>query len=70
MNVNILKAKMIEKEISMEDMARMSGMSVSTLYRKLKADGEFSIKEASDIAKSLNLNYQDVMKIFFDHFVA
>lgn len=70
MNVKKLKAKMVEKDIKALQLAEISDMSKSTLYRKLKTGQEFSIKEANDIAKALDLDFKEVMEIFFNNFIA
>jgi len=70
-NLNKLKGKMIEKGTTVSDLAKTIGIDKSTLYRKLRNNGEeISIKEASSIIKSLNLTIEEVNSIFFTQFVA
>jgi len=70
-NVNKLKGKIVEKDISIEKLADKIGIDRSTLYRKINTKGEtFTIKEADLIAKALKLNIEEVNSIFFSQYVA
>lgn len=70
-NVNKLKGKIIEKGFSIEKVAQAINIDVSTLYRKLKNDGEkFTIKEADQIVNFLLLDSTEATSIFFSQFVA
>lgn len=70
-NVNLLKAKLVERGINMSTLAEMIGMDRATLYRKLKDDGAgLLIKDANAIVSALKLTVQDAMEIFFTRGVA
>lgn len=70
-NVNKLKAKLVESGMNVEELSERIGIDKSTLYRRLSADGDtFSIKEADKIIKELNLTKEEVNSIFFSQFVA
>lgn len=70
-NINKLKAILVEKELNVESLANMIGIDKSTIYRRLNGGGEdFSIKEADQIAEALNLSLEEVNLIFFSQFVA
>ncbi len=70
-NVNKLKGKIIENGLSIETLAAEMGIDRSTLYRKLKNDGDtMLIKDANKIVKILNLTTTEAMDIFFSQFVA
>ena len=70
-NINMLKGKIVEKGTNVSELAEIIGVNKSTLYRKLRNNGEeISIKEAGLIIKSLNLNLDEVNAIFFSEFVA
>ena len=70
-NVNKLRAKMVEIGINAESMSKKIGSDRSTFYRKLAADGQtFTIGEADVISKELNLNRNEVNSIFFSQYVA
>jgi ribosome-binding protein aMBF1 (putative translation factor) len=64
-NVNKLKGKIVEKGLSVEQLAEQMQINKSTLYRKLASGGElFTIKEANMIAKILELDFKEVNDIF------
>lgn len=70
-NVNKLKAKMIELGMNVEDLSLKIGMDKATFYRRLTARGEtFSIKEADLISRELMLTKDEVNAIFFSQYVA
>lgn len=69
MNTNKLKGKIVEKGLNIGDLADEIGMDRATLYRKIKEES-FSIKEASLICEKLDLTRDEVMAIFFTHYVA
>lgn len=65
-NINKLKGRIIECDMSVEKVASAMGIDKSTLYRKINANGEtISIKEATLIAKILRLTADDINAIFF-----
>ncbi|WP_368488475.1 helix-turn-helix domain-containing protein [Clostridium sp. BJN0013] len=70
-NINKLKGKIVEKGINISDLAMSLGINKSTLYRKLKNNGEnISIKEAVGIIDRLDLSVEEANAIFFNQFVA
>lgn len=70
-NVNKLKAKMVENEINVDEISDMIGIDRATFYRRLANNGEtFSIKEADMIISALNLTKDEVNSIFFSQIVA
>lgn len=70
-NVNKLKAKIVENEMNVEELSRRIGIDKATFYRKLSANGEtFLIKEADAISKELQLTREEVNAIFFSQYVA
>lgn len=67
MSVNIekLREKMAEKNVSNEDMAKLMGIDASTFYRKLKSDGtNFTVGQMHTIADVLGLSNEDTTSIF------
>lgn len=53
-NVNKLKAKMVELGTNVDELSEKIGMDRATFYRRLSADGQtFLIKEADAISKEL-----------------
>lgn len=70
-NINKLKGKIVEQGMNIADLASKLSMNRSTLYRHLNNGGyDFSIREANEIAHALDLNYSEVMDIFFSESVA
>lgn len=70
-NVNKLKGKIVENELSIPELAEIIGLDKSTLYRKFNTEGEtFTIREADEIRKVLKLSGQEAAEIFFNDIVA
>jgi predicted transcriptional regulator len=71
-NINKLKAKIVESELTVERLALIIGVNKATLYRKINGNGEnFTIKEVDSIIKALNiLSISEITAIFFTQFVA
>lgn len=70
-NIRKLKAKLVEKDISIIELANILGIDKSTVYRKLNNSGEnFTVKDVEKIAKALSLTYDDINHIFFTNVVA
>lgn len=70
-NVNKLKGKIVEKGMTVEQLARKMGVNKSTIYRKLNNAGEtFTIKDANLICSILGLTGQEAAGIFFNQYVA
>lgn len=63
-NENKLKAKCVERGISIEDCAEKIGINKSTFYRKMKQES-FTIKEANGIVEELSLSEDEITAIFF-----
>jgi transcriptional regulator with XRE-family HTH domain len=64
-NGNILKAKMVEKGVSMERLANVLGINTATLYRKIKGISDFSRADIQAIRSTLSLTLDEVDRIFF-----
>lgn len=66
MNTSKLKGKMRELNVTQEDLAKLIGVSLSTLNRKLQEDnGEgFTIGEVIRIRECLKLSAEDASQIF------
>ncbi len=70
-NINKLKAILVEQGHNLEYLAENIDMPVSTLYRKLRDDGsKMTINEAQKIATFLGLSKDDINAIFFGQGVA
>ncbi len=70
-NVNKLKGKIVENQTSVKELSDAIGVDESTFYRKLRSGGEpFTIGEADQIAKLLELTKDEATSIFFSQYVA
>lgn len=70
-NINKLKAKMVELGINAEDLSTRIGVDKATFYRRLASCGDtFSIREADLISKELRLTKDELCDIFFNQYVA
>lgn len=75
MNVNLLKGKMAEKQITQVILASKIGMSENSLSRKMSGKREFRLSEVVEICKVLDIDNPkpiflddlDVKSIFFDN---
>jgi transcriptional regulator with XRE-family HTH domain len=67
-NANKLRGRVVENGLTMRALAARLGVNESTLHRKLQNSG-FTIHEAQEIAKILNLSAEDVMAIFLPNYV-
>nr|DAN80853.1 MAG TPA: helix-turn-helix domain protein [Caudoviricetes sp.] len=69
-DVSKLKGKIVERNTTQEELASKIGIDKSTFYRKMKQNGNFSIKEVNLIVSALNLTKDEAMSIFFSETVA
>lgn len=65
MNINKLKAKIVEEGMTQEKLATKLGISVQALNAKLNKRSSFTIEEAQMITKVLNIDNPG--EIFFVH---
>lgn len=70
-NINKLKGKIVEKDMTVTSLAEKIGVDRATLYRKLDNGGAgLTVKDANNIAVALDLSYEESMSIFFARYVA
>ncbi len=65
-----LRGKIIEKGLNQTMLAKKVGIDRSTLNRKLKDGGTFTIEEANKIAIALGISGSEAISIFFAEVVA
>ena len=70
LNVDKLKAKIVENRTNVHELSKRIGIDKSTFYRKLSGRTDFTIKEASMISKELQLTHDEVNAIFFNQNIA
>lgn len=61
---------MAKKEINNNKLAKLLGISESSLYRKINGVSDFTRNEIQIIRKELDLNDAEVMDIFFNENLA
>lgn len=62
-----IKGRIISQGLSVSKVSEMLGINKSTMYKKLKDDGEtFTIKEVRKLSEILKLSLDDVNRIFFN----
>lgn len=66
MNKKMLKAKMVEKDLSATEMAKALGIQVSTFYNKMSGKSEFTFSEVRKMACVLMLTKREFIEIFCD----
>lgn len=64
MNMNKLRAKIIERDMNVEELAETIGMTGPTLYRKLRAPLKITIGEAIQMKDVLKLTDEEALEIF------
>lgn len=66
MNTRLIREKIKEKGLSIEELANRMSIDRSTLYRKLQDDGEtFKVSEMKRLISTLELTSDEVNRIFF-----
>ena len=64
-NQNLLKAKIVERGISVIDLCNEIGICEATFYRKMARNGDFSRFEIEKISDKLNLSVDERNSVFF-----
>lgn len=67
---NLLRYHMAKKEINNNKLAKLLGISESSLYRKINGASDFTRNEIQIIRKELDLSDAEVMDIFFNENLA
>ena len=66
MNTNLLRYYMAEAGYKVGDMGAVLGVTDATYSNKINGKTEFTVSEASRLAKLLNLDAETAVKVFFD----
>ncbi len=61
-----MKAKFVEKEVSIKDMCVCLGLSKTSLLSKMNGRTQFKLNEVRRIIDELDLTQAEVKEIFFD----
>lgn len=65
LNKSRFKAKYIERGLKAADVARIMGISPTTLYRKLGGESDFTRSEIQKFQEALSLSADEIAYIFF-----
>ena len=65
--MNLLKRRMQTEEIGCKELSERTGISVTTLYRKLRGASLFNIEEAGRICRALRIPPEEIA-VFFTAF--
>lgn len=64
-NMDILRGKMTERKMGIEQLAEKIGIDPSTFYRKMRTNGEsFTVGQMHQIVNVLNLTHEEAAAIF------
>lgn len=64
MNSKQLRIKLIERGLSVQELAKAVGISQATMYVKLNGKSDFTYKEVMSIKKTLALDVEEFNSIF------
>lgn len=64
-NTNKLKGKIVENGLNVEALAHQMELDITTVYRKIRGESDFTVREVSEIASILKLSEDDLTAIFF-----
>lgn len=65
-NTSVLKKKINEKSMSVDQVAKEIGIDRATFYRKMKSGGvKFTVAEVQRIIDVLHLSEEEAIMIFF-----
>jgi len=70
MNAKELKAEMIRKDKSVDQLCAAAGISKATWYRKISGETEFTQGEIMGLRQELGLDDRQTMLIFFSNEVS
>lgn len=70
MNPIEFKIAQIRAGVSKEDIAKVLGINLTTVYRKSNGESDFTLSELRTLKKVLNLSKDDVDRIFFSEALA
>lgn len=65
MNFTELKIAMVRKSLSIPALSAKMGVSKKLMYSRMKGETPFTQKEIMQMADILDLNQEEIIKIFF-----
>ncbi len=70
MNALKLKARIVLSQKTLTTISDEIGVSTPTLRKRLSGETEFNVNEILNLKKSLNLDKEEILDIFFDEDVS
>lgn len=68
MNVRLLKAKRVQRNLRQKDLAKALGITEKSMcHKECSVDNKFKANEMLVLSKQLNLSFAEFDAIFFDH---
>ena len=68
MNVRMLKAKRVEKNLRQKDLAKALGITEKAMcHKECSFENKFKAQEMLTLVSMLNLSFSEFDTIFFDH---
>lgn len=68
MNVRLLKAKRVERNLRQKDLASALGITEKAMcHKECSPENKFKAQEMITLVKQLNLSFSEFDAIFFDH---
>lgn len=68
MNVRMLKAKRVERNLRQKDLAKALGITEKAMcHKECSIENKFKAQEMLTLVKQLNLSFSEFDAIFFDH---
>lgn len=64
-NQKLFRIMLLEKDVSLKDIAEMLGINLVTLYRKMNGSSDFYRDEVQEICNYLHLTLEERENIFF-----
>ena len=65
MNATNLRHVMLDRNVSLKELSKRSGITSATLYRKLNGQSDIYLTEIKAITDALNLTSEEMDSIFF-----
>lgn len=69
-NIKMLKAEMLMKDIKIPILAEKIGIDKTTFYRKISGKSDFTISEIYKIIDELKISNEKIVDIFFNQKVS
>ncbi|MDU0989261.1 MAG: hypothetical protein E7A71_00315 [Enterococcus faecium] len=65
-NEKLFRMALLREEVSLQQISKLLGINLATLYRKMRGDSDFYRDEIQQICDFLHLELKEKEEIFFD----